>query len=304
METTSKINILIVGATGKLGSLVTKHCLTKPNLITNILVRDPQKNKDLTEQVERAGGRVIKGDITQPETIKGVTKGMHTVVCTVSGGGKALIEGEKALYDDCAENGVIRVVPALFGTNIGNFSKEELAKVSFLIESQEIWEHLSPKPVKKLHIDIGAFVEYLYQYFFANGFNYWGDANLRMQVTSYEDSAKFVAAAVARKDLEGHVVYVGHDVTVKEIAEAYNKVRGTSLGAKHMGSLEDMKKIAAASEAKGEFHAMFIWLMSYCFDERASFEETNNKDFPEVQASPIENVLKEKPELQVNEKSY
>ncbi len=123
-------------------------------------------------------------------------------------------------------------------------------------------------------------------------------------MTSYDDSAKFVAAAVARKDLEGHVVYVGHDVTVQEIADAYNKVRGTNFQAKHMGTLDDLKKIAAASEAKGEFHAVFIWLQSYCYDERMRFPKTSNKDFPEVQASPIENVLKEKPELQVTEKSW
>ena len=60
MESQDKINILIVGATGNLGSYITKHSLTHPNLITNILVRNPQKNKELAAQVEQAGGKSSK----------------------------------------------------------------------------------------------------------------------------------------------------------------------------------------------------------------------------------------------------
>lgn len=43
----TKIPILIVGATGQLGSLITRHALQKDNLEVNILIRNPDKLKDL-----------------------------------------------------------------------------------------------------------------------------------------------------------------------------------------------------------------------------------------------------------------
>ena len=81
-SSSDKINVLIIGSNGRLGSFIVKHFLTKPNLITNILIRDRQKNQELVSQVENAGGKVFEGDIMKPETIKNITKGMHTVIMT------------------------------------------------------------------------------------------------------------------------------------------------------------------------------------------------------------------------------
>lgn len=79
-----KISVLIVGATGRLGSLITKHCLAQPKLLVNILIRNLEKNKELVEAVEKAGGKVWKGDISKPETLEEPMKGIHTVVSATS----------------------------------------------------------------------------------------------------------------------------------------------------------------------------------------------------------------------------
>ncbi len=42
-----KISLLIIGATGQLGTLITTHCLLKSNLLVNILIRNPDKNTTL-----------------------------------------------------------------------------------------------------------------------------------------------------------------------------------------------------------------------------------------------------------------
>ena len=106
MASQNKVNILIVGASDALGSLITKHSIVKPNLIVNIFVRDPQKNKELTAEVERAGGKAFQGDVTKPETFRGVSKGMHTVIFTLSSfGSDANVEGQLALIGDCVANG-------------------------------------------------------------------------------------------------------------------------------------------------------------------------------------------------------
>ncbi len=299
MESTQKINVLIVGASGNLGSLVVKHSLAQPNLITNILVRDPQKNKELVSQVEKAGGKVLKGDVTQPETLKGVTKGMHTVILTVSYEPHVLLEGQKAVIDDCVANGVTRIVPTEYSLNFMNFSKKELEKLPPVSLKINIREYLKNLPLKVLSISTGIFTEALYQFFFAGGFDYWGDVNNKLQVTSYEDTARFIAAAVARKDLEGPLFYVGNEVTVAKAAEIYNQERGTNKQARHLGSLEDLKKLAAEAEKKGEPHWFILEFLSIQLNPKAAFTTLANKDFSELKPETIEEVLRQKPDVKV-----
>ncbi len=176
-------------------------------MTTNILVRDPQKNKELASQVESAGGRVIKGDITQPETIKGATKGMHTVILAISAESQVIVDGQKAVIDDSIANSVTRIIPIEYGFNLHQCDFKELEKLPFLSQKVEILDYLKTKPIKVMTIGVGIFVETLYSFFFDSGFNYWGEENLKIQATSYEDSARFVAAAVARPELEGPLVY-------------------------------------------------------------------------------------------------
>jgi uncharacterized protein YbjT (DUF2867 family) len=300
MENQDKINILIVGATGNLGSLITKHSLTHPNLITNILVRDPQKNKELTSQVEKAGGKVIQGDVTKPETLKGVTKGMHTVILAVSYEPQVLYDGQKAVIDDAVANGVKRVIPTDYSENFADFSREELKYVGPIIDKLKIEDYLKSLPIKTLQINTAIFIESFYGLLFGKGFEYWGDGSHRFQLTSYEDSARFIVAAVARKDLEGRIAYVANEVSIPEAAEIYNKVRGTNKQAKKLGSLEDMKKQAEELRNEGDPSAWLsdMWILVY--DGRSRFSTLANKDFPEVKATTIEELLKEKPEIQVS----
>ncbi len=90
----TKLNILIVGASGWLGPYIVKHGLQRPELKINIMVRDPSKNQELTDLVEKAGGKVFKGDVTLPETLIEATKDIHTVISLVKSlGDKVVFEG-------------------------------------------------------------------------------------------------------------------------------------------------------------------------------------------------------------------
>lgn len=85
MDQQKKISILIIGATGNLGSLITKHALLREELTVNVTIRDPTKNSELVQKVKDQGGNVYTLDLTNPEEIKGITQNIHTVVCALSG---------------------------------------------------------------------------------------------------------------------------------------------------------------------------------------------------------------------------
>jgi putative NADH-flavin reductase len=91
----SKIPILIAGATGQLGKFITEHSLANSKLQVNILVRNSEKNKELVEKVTKAGGKVHIGDITDPKSLQGVTKDIHTVISAVSGDESIFVEAKK-----------------------------------------------------------------------------------------------------------------------------------------------------------------------------------------------------------------
>src|SRR5688572_25433595 len=130
---TDRISILIVAPTGKLGAPIAKHCLARPNLLVNVLVRDPSKDRDLLDQVEKAGGKVIKADFADLESLKDTTKGIHTVISAfASQDEKVFVEGHKALIDDAVKNGVARFVPSEFGVRYDKFSRDELLRCSFI----------------------------------------------------------------------------------------------------------------------------------------------------------------------------
>jgi len=300
IQANQKLNILIVGATGHLGALITKHSLANPKLQVNILVRDPQKNKELVTEVETAGGRVIQGDLSQPETLRDVTKGMHTVISAVSSfDEKTIIGGQTALVKDSLRNGVKRFVPSDFGVNYTKFSKDELNLTPITGFKIKFNEYLETVPIKTLHFWTGALLETFF-YFQSQGFSYWGDINHKYDFTSFEDTAKVVAAAVAREDLTGDVVFVGNELTITEFADIYNRVRGTNVEPKKAGSLSDLRKLYEQKKSEGDAMSVaLLGLSLIIYDDRAKFDKNDNSKFAEVNETFLKEFLKQNPSVKL-----
>lgn len=298
MNPQNKIKILIVGAFGTLGSLVTKHCLAKPNLLVNIFVRNPDKNKELADAVEKAGGKVFQGDITQPDTFKGVGKGIHTVIFTLPPiGAEINIKGQTAMIDECVANGVKRIIPSNFTWNFSKFPREELSPYDFIDGKLKVQEHLKSLPVKTLVIDTGIFLDSLFRLTLGKDFNFWGDPNQKYQTSSFNDIAQFTACATTRENLDGHLVVAVHDLSINELVAIYNKVRGINIVPKRLGSLEDLKAKSEELKPKGDFEAIITKVRSLFFTEKSRFEKVNTDDFPEFKGTSVEEFLKQNPDI-------
>ncbi len=73
-----KPSVLLVGATGYLGSFLLKE-LVNQNFSVKVVVRNPQK----LPQVENRPYEVIEGEVTKPSTIKNCCKDVDVVISTV-----------------------------------------------------------------------------------------------------------------------------------------------------------------------------------------------------------------------------
>jgi len=302
----SRISILIVGATGALGSLVTKYCLERSNLLVNILIRNPDKDPELVNKVEKAGGKVIIGDLLKPDSLKDCTKGMHTVVSVVNSleDERIFKDAQITLIDDCVKNGVERFVPSEYGLNYFNLPEEELAKLlPFGRGKYYVHKYLKDKSLKTLTISIGAFLESVVSPPFKQ-LKYWGDLNYKYQLTSCDDCAKITAAAIARKDLTGDVVYVANRLNLKEVSEIYEQVRGIKITPERLGSLEELSKKfeeKMKEKDKNQEEVFFLGIQKILTDERSQFPENHLADFPEVKTTSFEEYLKQNPDAKIPE---
>ncbi len=298
-----KISILIVGATGRLGSLITKHCLAQPKLLVNILVRDPQKNKELAASVEKAGGKVWKGDVAQPETLDAPLKGVHTVVSATSPfDPKTALDGQIALIDAAIRNGVKRFSPSDYAENCEKFTREEMRDFGITEFKVAVWEYLKDKPLKTIHFNPGVFMDSLFE-FGAKDFAYWGNPDHLYDLTSYEDTAKYVAVALTDENRTGTYNFSAVKLTAKQVADIYNQVRGANIVPRCQGTMEELKNAFEAAKKADPYSFMVIMLgiSLVIYDDRATFDKVHNSEFPSVKTTSIKEFLEQNPNAKLGQ---
>ena len=286
--TSQKLPILIVGATGKLGSVLTKHCLLKENYQVNILVRNPAKNKVLCKSIENSGGRVIKADVLNFESLKDCTKGIHTVISALIGDDNIVFNGQKAILDDGINNGLKRFVPCDFTIEYPLLHPEE----QFLFDSRiNFRKHLANSPVKGLHIFNGVFME-IFFWINSRGLTYHQFIDQKFDITTYEDAARYTAAALLDSDRIGDFRVSGNQLSITEITEIYNKIREKKIEQKNEGLLEELKKgLVAAKESGTWLTKIMLAIKLLSMDGRGLFQNTNNSEFPEIKSVTLEEFL-------------
>jgi nucleoside-diphosphate-sugar epimerase len=108
------------------------------------------------------------------------------------------------------------------------------------------------------------------------GFAYWGDINQKLDLTTEEDVAKFVIAAIRDKNRVGHVKITSNELSTREIVEIYNKVLGKNEQAKNMGSLEDLRKKVQELKEKDTFESVQLGYALFMFDGSGKIKDKMN----------------------------
>ena len=88
----SQMTVLVVGATGSIGSLVVKEALNKGHAV-RALVRSESKARQLPHGVES-----VVGDVTRPETLASAVDGIDAIVFTHGSNGGSKAESESVDY--------------------------------------------------------------------------------------------------------------------------------------------------------------------------------------------------------------
>jgi uncharacterized protein YbjT (DUF2867 family) len=99
--------VLVVGATGSIGSLVVEEALRQGHSV-RALVRNPEKARRPPAKAE-----AVIGDLTRPETLEGAVKGIDAIVFTHGSDGAGKVGAETVDY-----GGVRNVLTALGGQKV------------------------------------------------------------------------------------------------------------------------------------------------------------------------------------------
>jgi len=93
---------------------------------------------------------------------------------------------------------------------------------------------------------------------------------------------------------------IGCTHTIGEIISTYNKVRGTKLQTKRLGSLEDLKKTSEERRKLGDVKGSeFYSTLCVMYDPRCKFEKNDNGCCPNVKPMSVEEFLRNHPEIKI-----
>ena len=289
--------IVVAGGAGKLGRLLVDALLANPSTRVRVLVRDPSR----PDVASLAGDRVelVAFDALGASDAEraAAVRGAYAVVSTLQGGPDVIVDGQLALLRAAKAAGARRFIPSDYSYNI--FDLPEGVNVN------SDWRRaLSRAAATEV---TGSFeVVHVLQGIFADrgvlGFlglldessavvRYWGDGTTPIDWTTWEDTARFVAAAALdERPLPAHLFVAGDRMDVLAFARAWEAGHGRAVTLERLGSLDDLaaetqRRLAAAP------HDMFAWLpLMYArgvFGGQALLGELHNGLFPEIRPETV-----------------
>jgi uncharacterized protein YbjT (DUF2867 family) len=298
---TMKPIVLLVGITGMLGYKIAEAILAKDAMTVRAIVRlggpiDPSKQAKLDE-LKAKGVNFVEGDLLNPATLLDACEGVEAIVSAVSGNEEMTVTGQINLIEAAAVKGVRRMIPSDYSVDYrkldwgDNYNLDMRKKVFAAFESSSLDYTL---------VLNGCFTHILFSPFlqvfdFAAGtFNYWGDGNTPVDITTTDDTAKLIAEAIADPTMANRVLQVAGDVmTMKQLLATYQTVTGKTLIENQLGSVEDLT--AWIGKTKEIATSPYQYLpQQYLFSMvsgKGKLDDIANDRYPQIKLTPVKDYI-------------
>jgi nucleoside-diphosphate-sugar epimerase len=242
--TQAKPTVLIIGVTGMLGNQIASAILDKGVMTVKALVRSNNSKQDKLKPLQQRGMTSVEGNLLDLPSLLKACENVDAIVSAVSGSEEMAVTGQLNLIEAATAKGVRRMIPSDYSVDYrkldwgDNYNLDMRKKVFSALESSQIDYTL---------ILNGCFTDILFGSFlnvfdFAAGtFSYWGDGNTPFDTTTTNDTAKFIAEAIADPTMANKALEIAGDIiTMKQLLETYQNVTGKTLVANQLGSIEDL----------------------------------------------------------------
>ncbi len=149
---------------------------------------------------------VVAGDVTDPASLDAATSGVDVVVSALQGGPAIILDGQVALAEAAARNGVRRFLPSDFAIDL--FAAPGAPQFDLRRRADSVIDAL---PLEVVHVLSGAFVDMMLDPSTAGIVDLdhgtatlWGTGDEPFDLTTVDDTARFTAkVATDPADLSG-----------------------------------------------------------------------------------------------------
>lgn len=293
--------IVIAGGAGKLGRLLIDSLLATPDVSIRVLVRDPQK----PEVAALAGPRVelvALDAVTATAAARAdAVRGAFAVVSTLQGGPEVIVDAQLALARAAKAAGARRFLPSDYsynyvtlpeGININSDWRRTFGALAHAERSEGF---------EIVHVMQGIFADRAVLGFLGlldgeqGVMRYWGDGTTPIDWTTWEDTARFIAAAALDEGaVPEHLFVSGDRMDVQTFATTWEAVRGTPLTLQRLGSLEALAETTQRQLA-AQPENMYAWLpLMYArgvFGGQALLGATHNSRYPAIHPETVAQAI-------------
>ncbi len=299
---TDKTTVLVLGSTGMLGTKIVKALLEKGETEVKAMVRpgsyDKEDNRQDIDAMKAKGAIIVEGDLMKPDTLLPIFEGVDVIVSAV-GNNQVTVPGQKNAIDAAKKQGVKRFIPSDFSVD---YRKIDYGDNDNLDMRKQVLEYLQASGLEYISILNGAFIDiiptpYSPQFDLDKGlFKYWGDGETPVDMTSTEDTAKYVAEAVSDSGLVNTALEVAGEVlTMKQLKTSYEEATGKKLEVQHMGSVEELKswienKKKTASSPVEYIPQQYEYVM---VSSKAKLDNIQNSRYPHIKPLTVKEYIKQ-----------
>lgn len=288
--TLTRQTVLLVGATGMLGSQIAGHTLEGPQTRLRLLVRpgttgNPDKNGALTPLLER-GAEIIEGDLVDRSSLDRATEGVDVIVSAVQGGPEVIVDGQVALAEAGHRNGVRRILPSDFALDLFKATPGEHKQFDLRRTANEAIASLG---MEHIHILQGGFMDVFKP---GAGFigedgvvRFWGDGSRPIEVTTVDDTARMTARiALDRRVPSGKFAFCGDRVSILDATRVIEAETGRTYERRSLGSEADLRSAMAeaADDRSDPARSVILAYALYMLTGQTALSDLQNARYPDM----------------------
>lgn len=289
--------IIIAGSTGNLGNRITNQLLKK-NLNVITLVRN-ETDKTKIQALKDKGVEVFQTDMNDINKVSEVCTKGDCFISALSGLRDVIIDTQKNLLEACIKANLPRFIVSDYCLDYTNLIEGNNRNLDLRIEFNKITKD---KPIKITSIFNGAFMDLLLSEMplILNKFNrilYWGDPNVKMDLTTMDNVAEFTANVAIDDDSPRYLKIAGDTISATEVKDVLTEITHKKYKLFRAGSINRLNTIINIAKTfdKSNTELYPAWQgMQYMKDMmqgRAVLQDHDNTRYEGIQWTNVKEFL-------------
>jgi len=291
--------IVVVGATGDLGTRIVKALIDRKAKVTAIV--RPGCDATKLQALRNLGVETVEIEINNASKLHDTCLGASCVVSALAGLREVIIDTQKLVLDAAINSGVPRFIPSDYSID---FTKTPAGRNRNLDMRREFHQYLATAPILSTSVFNGAFTSLLTGQapiilFKIKRILCWGDPDQKMDFTTIDDTAAYTAAVALDPSSPRQLHIAGDSLSPREMAETLSEVTGTKFNIMRVGGLNLLSMIINITRAIAPSTQQLYpaWQgMQYLRDMAsglARVDVLNNDRYPEIKWQSVKAVLTE-----------